>query len=232
MIKLYGNASPNVVKVVIMLEETGMPYEYVWIDQYQDEQFSPAYARINPNNKVPAIVDEGARGRSVFESGAILIYLAEKTGCFLPASEPDRSSTFAWLMLQMSGIGPMFGQFNHFNSPDYSNEDVPYAKNRFGNEARRIIKVLEHRLSECAYLAGSAYSIADIAAYPWMVLRSFIGLPAEGLPNIEAWTQRIAARPAVMRAQERWDKARAISAAAKAAASPEQRDRYFGRVPR
>jgi hypothetical protein len=122
-------------------------------------------------------------------------------------------------MLQMSGIGPMFGQFNHFDNPDYANEDVPYAKNRFGNEARRLIRVLESQ-------------IGDVATYPWLLLRDFIGLPTQGFPNIDAWCDRIAERPATKRTQERWDKARVMTKAAMAAAAQEQQDRYFGRVPR
>ena len=231
MIRVYGNASPNVVKVVLMLEELGLAYEQAWVDQWTDQQFSPAFIALNPNSKVPAMVDEDA-GVTVFESGAILIYLAEKAGAFLPTLEPDRSRVMSWLMLQMSGIGPTFGNFNHFNNFDYTDEEVPYAKRRFGNEARRLVGVLDRRLGEATYLGGADYSIADIATYPWASLFDPIGVSTESAPHLRAWLERVGDRPAARRTMSAWDKAKVRTGADRAGASPQVRDRYFGRVPR
>ena len=229
MIKLLSNASPNGIKVVIMLEELGVPYEHVWIDQYADEQFSAAFVAINPNSKVPAIVDTGADGLAVFESGAILLYLSEKHGQFMPLVEPERSTALSWLMVQMSGVGPTLGNYNHFARPDYSTERIPYAQNRFGNEARRLLRVLDTRLGQVPYFAGPEYSIVDMAMYPWMCLLDFIGLPHAHLSNLRQWCATVGARPAVKRALDAWEAARIRNDAARGAATPQQLDRYFGR---
>lgn len=232
MIKLFGNASPNVAKIIYMLEEVGLPFEHIWVNQYEDEQFGDTFTALNPNAKVPAIVDVDADNHAVFESGAILIYLAEKTGRLLPRSEPARSTVIAWLMVQMASVGPTFGQYNHFSNPVYSNETLPYARQRFGNEAHRILAMVERRLTQSAYFGGESYSVADIAMYPWMCLLDFIGLPSASLTGLQQWRDRIGSRPAIVRGDKRWDAAREKTKEQRMAATPEQLDRYFGRVAR
>jgi GST-like protein len=203
MIELYTHATPNGHKVSIMLEELGLPYRLHLVSLANNEQFSPAFLAINPNNKIPAIVDPqgpGGAPLTVWESGAILVYLAEKTGsALLPASGADRYRVLQWLMFQMAGVGPMFGQAGHFTI--YAREQVPYGIERYSNEARRLLGVMDRQLTANDYIAGSAYSIADIAIYPWT--QSALRIPTIGSldawPAVVRWRERVGARPAVQR---------------------------------
>jgi GST-like protein len=199
MIELYTWRTPNGFKISIALEELGLPYEVHPVRIGAGEQFKPEFLAISPNNKIPAIVDTegpGNRRLSVFESGAILIYLAEKTGRLLPKDPAGRMAALEWLMFQMGNIGPMFGQAHHFRA--YAPEKIPYAIDRYTNEVRRLYGVLERRLSQVEYLAGE-YSIADIAAYPWLRAREREGIEMGDYPHVVRWREAIAARPAVVR---------------------------------
>lgn len=199
MIKLYTAATPNGRKVSIMLEEVGLPYEVHPIDMGAGDQFEPAFLEISPNNKIPAIVDpDGPDGApvSVFESGAILIYLAEKTGRFLPTEARARLDVLQWLMFQMGGVGPMFGQANHFIK--FAAEDVPYGKKRYRDEAMRLLGVMDRRLAVVEYLAGD-YSIADIATWPWVMRAEWYDTDWSQFPNTKRWYDQIGERPAVKR---------------------------------
>lgn len=202
MIDLYTWATPNGRKVSIMLEETGLPYEVHAVDLGKDEQFEPAFLKISPNNRIPAIVDRDADSGPlpVFESGAILVYLAEKTGKFLAVKGEQRAKTLEWLMWQMGGVGPMFGQANHFINT--APEKIPYAIERYIGEAARLIKVLDTRLGQSEYMGGD-YSIADIATYPWIAVA--FALLAQAKPdiigegaNVKRWLDAVGARPAVV----------------------------------
>ncbi len=199
MIKLYTAATPNGRKVSIMLEEVGLPYEVHPIDMGAGDQFEPAFLEISPNNKIPAIVDpDGPDGApvSVFESGAILIYLAEKTGRVLPTEARARLDVLQWLMFQMGGVGPMFGQANHFIK--FAAEDVPYGKKRYRDEAMRLLGVMDRRLAVVEYLAGD-YSIADIATWPWVMRAEWYDTDWSQFPNTKRWYDQIGERPAVKR---------------------------------
>jgi GST-like protein len=199
VIDLYTAATPNGQKVHIMLAECGLPYNEHWIDLDKGEQFDPAFLAISPNNKIPALVDsEGPDGKpvTVFESGAILLYLAEKTGRFLPADPRERLEVLQWLFWQMGGFGPMLGQAHHFRA--YARERIPYAIDRYTNEARRLYQILDHRLGEAPYVGG-AYSIADMAIFPWCRLHGRQGQNLEDFPNVKRWFDAIASRPAVTR---------------------------------
>jgi GST-like protein len=198
MIDAYSWPTPNGRKVHVMLEETGLEWTYHPVDISKDEQFDPAFLKISPNNKIPAIIDhDGFDGKpvSVFESGAILIYLAEKTGKFMPTEPRERLSTLEWLMFQMGGVGPMFGQANHFRR--FAKEEVPYGIKRYTDEAHRLYRVMDKRLGECAYLAGDDYTIADIATFPWVARYEWHGIALEDIPNVKRWFDAISARPAV-----------------------------------
>jgi GST-like protein len=200
MIDLYTWATPNGHKVHIMLEECGLDYTVHPVDIGAGEQFTPAFLKISPNNKIPAIVDrDGPDGAplAVFESGAILLYLAEKTGRFLPAEPRGRSLTLQWLMFQMGGLGPMLGQAHHFLR--YAPEPIPYAQDRYRNEARRLYGVLDDRLADSAFLAGPDYTIADIACWPWTRFPDRQGVERADYPNFVRWFDAIAARPAVQK---------------------------------
>jgi GSH-dependent disulfide-bond oxidoreductase len=202
MIDLYTWGTPNGRKVSIMLEETGLPYRVHKIDISKGDQFKPEFVAINPNSKIPAIVDpEGPGGKrlALFESGAILIYLAEKTGMFLPKDPAARYVALEWLMFQMGGVGPMFGQVHHFLRA--APEPVPYAIERYGKETRRLYGVLDARLGGAAYLAGD-YSIADIATYPWVARHEWHKVELGDFPNVKRWYQAIGARPAVTRGMQ------------------------------
>lgn len=197
MIDLYTAATPNGQKIHIMLEETGLPYRIHWVNINKGDQFTPAFLAISPNNKIPAIVDpDGPDGEpvSLFESGAILLYLAEKTGRFLPADPRGRLDVLQWLFWQMGGFGPMLGQAHHFNR--YAPDRIAYAMDRYTNEARRLYQVLDRRLDGRDYIADD-YSIADMAVFPWCRLHGRQGQRLEDFPNVKAWFDRIAARPAV-----------------------------------
>ena len=199
MIDLYTWSTPNGRKVSIMLEELGLPYNTHAIDIGKGEQFKPEFVAISPNGKIPAIVDsEGpeARPYPLFESGAILLYLAEKTGRFLPTRATERFDAIQWLMFQMGGIGPMFGQTHHFLRA--APEAVPYAIARYGKETRRLYGVLEQRLSGRDWL-GADYSVADIATYPWVARHDWHKVELSEFPNVKRWFDTIGARPAVQR---------------------------------
>ena len=203
MIDVYSWATPNGHKVHIMLEETGLEYRVHPIDIGAGDQFKPEFLAISPNNKIPAIVDAdgpGGQPLSLFESGAILIYLAEKTGQFLPADPRGRYATLQWLMFQMGGLGPMLGQTHHFRV--YAPQQIEYAVNRYTNEAKRLYGVMDKRLVASAYLAGDDYTIADIAAFPWTRSWQNQGLNLADFPNVKRWHEAIAARPAVQRGVE------------------------------
>jgi len=202
MIDLYSWPTPNGHKIHIMLEEVGLPYKVHGIDIGAGAQFEPAFLKISPNNRIPAIVDndgQGGKPISVFESGAILIYLAEKTGKLMPKDPRGRYAVLEWLMFQMGGIGPMFGQANHFRA--YAPEKIPYAIDRYTNEAKRLYGVLDRRLADHDYVAGD-YSIADIAIFPWMRYGDRRGVNVDEFPNVKRWFEAINARPAVQRGVE------------------------------
>lgn len=195
MITLYTWGTPNGRKVSIMLEECALPYLVKTIDITRGEQFDPAFVSINPNAKIPAIIDDDG-GLTVFESGAILVYLAEKTGCLLPQAGASRYAALQWLMFQMGGVGPMFGQAHHFLR--FAPEPVPYAIARYGKETQRLYGVLDRRLGESEYLAG-AYSIADIATFPWVARHEWQGVDLANFANVARWFAAVGSRPAVIR---------------------------------
>ncbi|MGC3986946.1 MAG: glutathione S-transferase N-terminal domain-containing protein [Pseudorhodoferax sp.] len=200
MITVHSWATPNGHKVHIMLEECGLPYEVVPVDIAAGEQFQPAFLRISPNNKIPAIVDdEGPDGRPVtlFESGAILLYLAGKTGMLLPEGDRARYAVLQWLMFQMGGVGPMLGQNHHFRL--YAPEKLAYPIQRYTDEARRLYGVMDRQLADSDHIAGPAYSIADIAIFPWLRNWQNQGIAWADYPHLKEWFDRIAARPAVQR---------------------------------
>lgn len=193
MIELYTAATPNGYKVSIALEELGLPYEVHALSFDRQEQKTPEFLRINPNGRIPAIVDDGF---AVFESGAMLIYLAEKTGRLLPSNPRGRSLAIQWLMFQMGGVGPMQGQANVFYR--YFPEKLQGAIDRYQHETRRLYEVLDRRLGEAEYLAGD-YGIADIASYPWVRVHDWAGVAVDGLDHLQRWMAALAARPAVQR---------------------------------
>lgn len=198
MIQLYTWATPNGKKVSVMLEEVELPYEVHPINIAKGDQLKPEYLAINPNNKIPAIIDTdgpGGKPLKLFESGAILMYLAEKTGKFLPQEMTKRYEVIQWLMFQMGGVGPMFGQANYFYRLE---EKVPFAIDRYYKEAIRLYKVLEQTLGQRSYLAGD-YSIADIATYPWVGRHDGHNVKLEEFPNVKRWFETISQRPAVKR---------------------------------
>lgn len=199
-ITLYTASTPNGWKASIALEELGLPYEVRAIDLMRLEQREPWFLAINPNGRIPAIVDHDEGDFAVFESGAILLYLAEKTGKLLPADVRGRSRAIQWLMFQMGGIGPMMGQANVFFR--YAPEKIPFAIDRYQRESRRLFEVIERRLSESEWLAGDEYSIADIANWSWVRTHEWSGVSIEGLPALERWLAAIAARPAVERGKK------------------------------
>lgn len=205
MIELYYWTTPNGHKITMYLEEVGLPYEIVPINIGVGDQFQPDFLKISPNNRIPAIVDsepaDNGKPVSVFESGAILVYLAEKTGKLLPKDIRDRVEVFQWLFWQMGGLGPMAGQNHHFNH--YAPEKIPYAIERYVNETGRLYAVLNKRLSDRQFVSGNDYSIADIAIYPWIVPYEGQGQKLEAFPNLQRWFETIKARPATIRAYER-----------------------------
>ena len=197
MIDLYTWSTPNGRKVSIMLEECALPYRVHPVNIGKGEQFTPEFLALNPNNRIPAIVDsEGPDGKPLplFESGAILIYLAEKSGKLMPKAPRGRLVCLQWLMFQMGGVGPMFGQAHHFIRN--AGEQVPYAIKRYSEETRRLYGVLQKRLSEAEYLAGE-YSIADIATFPWVARFEWHKVDLSDFPAVKRWFDTIAARPAV-----------------------------------
>ena len=203
MIEVYSWATPNGHKVHIMLEECGLPYRVHPVDIGAGQQFEPDFLAISPNNKIPAIKDsDGPDGQpmSLFESGAILLYLAGKTGRFLPNSTRGRYEVLQWLMFQMGGVGPMLGQAHHFRI--YAPEKIDYAVDRYTNEAKRLYGVMDKQLAKQKYIAGSEYSIADMAIFPWLRSWKNQGIDWNDYPHLKGWFDEIGARPAVQRGVE------------------------------
>lgn len=203
MIDLFYWTTPNGHKITIFLEETRLPYAIKAVNIAKGEQFHPEFLEISPNNRIPAIVDHdpavGGGPLAVFESGAILQYLAEKTGQLLPANPRGRSEVMQWLFWQMSGLGPMLGQNHHFSR--YAPEPIPYALERYRKETERLYSILDHRLRQREFIAGP-YSIADIASYPWIVPHAQQGITLDEFPDLKRWFDTVGARPAVKRAYE------------------------------
>jgi GST-like protein len=201
MIELYYWTTPNGHKVTMFLEEAGVEYRLIPINIGKGEQFKPEFLRISPNNRIPAMVDtkpaDGGAPVSVFESGAILLYLGEKTGKFLPKTLRGRAATLEWLFWQMGGLGPMAGQNHHFSN--YAPEKLPYAIDRYTNETRRLYGVMDKRLAKSRYLGGKDYGIADMAVFPWLRSWKNQGIAWADFPHLKGWFDEIAARPAVIR---------------------------------
>ncbi|WP_367990092.1 glutathione S-transferase family protein [Vibrio sp. NTOU-M3] len=197
MIELYTAATPNGHKISIALEEMGLDYNVNALDISTNIQKGPEFTAINPNGRIPAIIDKDNDDFIVFESGAILLYLAEKTGKFLPTDEKARSKVIQWLMFQMGGVGPMMGQANVFYR--YFPEKIQPAIDRYQNEGRRLFEVMDKQLGKSKYLAGDEYSIADIATWPWVRIYEWSGINIEGLDNLQRWLDEIATRPAVQK---------------------------------
>lgn len=232
MIDLYASTTPNVLKVEIMLEETGLEYVLKPVNVWKGEQFEDDFVRLNPNSKVPVIVDhDRPGGYAVFESAAILFYLAEKTGRFLPASGSERHDVMQWLVFQAANLGPMNGQFNHFER--YAGPGHDYALSRYTTELKRQYGVMERRLAEVPFLGGRDYSIADMAVFPWVLVQSnrlretfpFLDKESPEHPHIAAWVKRCEARPGLQRGLE----AHAALKSGLPTASPDDLDRIFGR---
>ena len=196
-IELFTAATPNGWKVSVALEELGLPYTVRSLSLGKLEQKEEWFLKINPNGRIPAIVDHGNGDFAVFESGAILIYLAEKTGKLLPSDAKGRSRVMQWLMFQMGGVGPMMGQANVFFR--YAPEKIPYAIDRYQREARRLFEVMERQLKDNEYIAGEEYSIADIALWCWVAGHEWSGVNIDGLPGLKRWLDLLGARPAVQR---------------------------------
>lgn len=227
MIDFYALTSPNVQKIYIMLEECGLPYKEHFVDVWKGDQYSPDYIKINPNSKIPAIVDHdgpGGKPITLFESGAILLYLAEKTGKFLPKDTMKKYEVLQWLMVQIGGVGPMFGQWNHFKmfAPKTGND---YSMGRYTTELKRLYEVLEKRLGQARYLGGDEYSIADIATFPWTRQHDAQGVKWDDNPNLARWFKAIEERPAVKAALA---KVGAIKSN-RDTATDDQKDRFFNR---
>ncbi|MET0335170.1 MAG: glutathione binding-like protein [Rhizobacter sp.] len=223
MIDVYSWPTPNGHKVHIMLEECGLPYRAHPVNIGAGDQFKPEFLAISPNNKIPALTDpDGPDGEpiSLFESGAILLYLAGKTGKLLPESVRGRYDVLQWLMFQMGGVGPMLGQAHHFRI--YAPEKLPYAVDRYTNEAKRLYGVMDKRLAKSKYIAGSEYTIADIAIFPWLRSWKNQGIDWADYPHLKGWFDEIAARPAVMRGVE------VLADLRKPLVDPKARDMLFG----
>ena len=207
MIDFYALTSPNVQKIYLMLEETKLPYKEHFVDVWKGDQYDPGFLKINPNAKIPAIVDHdgpGGKPITIIESGAILMYLAEKTGQFMPKDTAKKYEVLQWLMIQLTGVGPMFGQFTHFKMFAPKDKDNSYSMERYQTEVKRLYEVMDKRLAEAAYLGGSDYSIADIATFPWV--RNLIGFYEAGdlvgikyFPNVTRVLEAFVARPAVVK---------------------------------
>jgi GSH-dependent disulfide-bond oxidoreductase len=228
MIDLFSLTSPNVQKIYIMLEETKLPYKEHFVDVWKGDQFEPDFLKINPNAKIPAIVDQegpGGKPYTVFESGAILMYLAEKTGKFLPKDTVKKYDVLQWLMFQVSGVGPMFGQFTHFKMFAPKDKDNSYSMVRYQTEVKRLYEVLEKRLASLPYLGGKEYTIADMATFPWTRNHDMQGVKWEESPNVARWFNAISERPAVKTAIA---KVGAIKSN-RETASEDQKDRFFNR---
>jgi GST-like protein len=208
-----------------MLEECGLPYRTFAVDIGAGDQFKPEFLAISPNNKIPAIVDpDGPAGKpiSLFESGAILLYLAAKTGRFLPEDVAARYEVLQWLMFQMGGVGPMLGQAHHFRL--YAPDKIPYAIDRYTNEARRLYGVMDKRIAKCRYIGGAEYTIADMAIFPWLRSWKNQGIDWNDFPHLKGWFDEIAARPAVMRGVE------VLAAQRKPFVDDQAREAMFGKT--
>ncbi len=226
MIDFYVLTSPNVQKIFIMLEELATPYRAIPVDVWKGEQFRPEFVALNPNCKIPVIVDHdgpGGKPYTVFESGAILLYLAEKFGRLLPADTARRFDVIQWLMIQLTGIGPTFGQVVHFSR--FAPPGNDYSKSRYMTEMLRLYELLEARLGRSAYLGGPDFSIADIATFPWTRNHDMFGVKWSEHPNLERWFDAIAARPAVKKALATVDSIQS----SRDTASDDAKDRIFGR---
>ncbi len=231
MITLYGMGSPNVVKIYIALEELALPFTVHPVDVFSGKQFDDAFLTLNPNAKVPVIVDPdgpGGKPYTVFESGAILLYLAEKTGKLLPKEMAAKYDAIQWLMTQMSTVGPMSGQYVHFMRFAPAGND--YSKSRYATQVSRVATVIDHRLAKAPYLGGADYSVADIATFPWLRLipTLFGEAMATSLPNVTRWVKTIAERPAVVKAIARADADRPRTTPFDKA-QPADLDKMFGR---
>ncbi len=227
-IVLYGVMSPNVVKVALMLEELSLPYVLRYVSLFEGEQFTPEFLALNSLGKVPVIVDP-ALERPLAESGAILIWLAEQHGAFLPAKSADRYEVLQWLMVQMSSIGPMLGQFTHFRLLPEGSEE--YARGRYRSLAEKLYRTIDERVANREWIAGGAYSIADIAIFPWAEYLERHGLSAHDYPHLQRWRAVIAKRPAAVRAKARITEAFAdASVKTIQSASSKDLDRFFGRT--
>jgi GST-like protein len=226
MIDLYALTSPNVQKIFIMLEECELPYNTKLVDVWKAEQFTPEFTKINPLQKVPAIVDHdgpGGKPYTVIESGAILMYLAEKTGKFIPHDPVARYDTLQWLVVQVANVGPMSGQVVHFTKFAGGGQD--YAISRYRTVLNKLYDLYENRLNGRAYVAGDEYSIADIAAFPWLRNVELLGIDISKYPKIKAWTEVISARDAVKRAYAKIGAIKSV----RDNATDDDKDRYFGR---
>jgi GST-like protein len=230
MITLYGMTSPNVVKVIIALEELGLPHQLKTVDVFSGQQFEADFIKLNPNAKVPVIVDSegpGSKPYTVFESGAILLYLAEKTGKLLPSEGAARYDIIQWLMVQLTGVGPMFGQFVHFFR--FAPQGNDYSVSRYRTQVKRVCEVLEGRLAAAPFLGGAEYSIADVATFPWARnLKMLLGDGANAYPKTLAWVEKIEKRPPVARALAVVEKMRETLTPFDKA-KPELLDKVFGR---
>jgi GSH-dependent disulfide-bond oxidoreductase len=227
MIDLYALTSPNVQKIFVALEEMELAYNIIPVDVWKGENHKPEFRKINPNGRIPAIVDHdgpGGKPYAVFESGAILMYLGDKTGKFFPKDTLARYDTIQWLMIQLTGVGPIFGQFTHYKrfAGAGANE---YSMSRFQTEVRRLYDVLEGRLAQTAYLGGADYSIADIATFPWIRNHEFQNVKLADLPNVSRWFKAVGERAAVKRALAKVDGIQT----ARDSAAPEVLDKLFGR---
>ena len=231
MIRLYGCGSPNVYKILLMLSEVGLAWEFHWVRIFSGDQFQPEFLKLNPNGQVPVIVDPaGPDGQPItfFESGAILVYLAEKTGKLLPSNPRSRAEVMQWLMFQMGGIGPMFGQSLHFTYLAPAGSD--YGRARYLREANRLYDVMERRLAEVPYLAGQDYSIADVAAFPWVGrYAKSLGIDLATRPLVQGWIDRIEERPAHLAIRDQAKEIFKRERAAQQAASQADADRFYGR---
>lgn len=200
MIELYSASTPNGRKISILLEELGIPYTVHSIDLGKLEQKQEWFLKINPNGRIPAIIDKDNGNFAVFESGAILIYLAEKTGKLLPKDPKKKSTVIQWLMFQMGGVGPMQGQAGVFLK--YAPEKIPFAINRYQNETKRLYSVLDRRLSESKFLGGKDLSIADIATWPWVNMHDWVEISLDEFPNLKRWNDELEKRPAFIKGKD------------------------------
>jgi GSH-dependent disulfide-bond oxidoreductase len=228
MLDLYYWTTPNGHKITIFLEEAGLPYKIIPVNIGKGEQFKAEFLTVSPNNRIPALVDHAPAGGgaplAVFESGAILLYLADKTGQFISRDLRARTDAIQWLFWQMGGLGPMAGQNNHFSN--YALDKIPYAMDRYRNEVNRLYGVLDRRLADRAFIAGE-YSIADMASYPWIVPHERQGQKIGDFPHLKRWLEAIAARPAVVRA---YDKAKEVNPNAGGIRTAEERAILFGQT--